>query len=137
MLFTLYFQVSELMIMPCEHTFCCKCLRDIEQERRRKNSCKVVACPTCEASCPLPEAGMENMLNKKSLSSDESPQLSPNSAKTACTGVNCSNKKAVYYCCTGCKYLCQQCYALHKSMPFTKTHLTRPVSQSDQPSPFR
>ena len=36
--------------LPCGHTFCTRCLTEVQEQNQ-------VACPTCRATHPVPEAG--------------------------------------------------------------------------------
>lgn len=115
-------QVSELMILPCQHTFCCACLRDMELGRKKGQT---LSCPSCNADCQLPEAGTEALPRKLSTCSftemDAIREEAQEVKEGPCSGADCT-KPARYHCSDGCGDLCDQCYGLHMVMPFTKKH---------------
>ena len=105
--------------MPCQHTFCRACLKDMELGRKKGEG---LCCPSCNSDCQLPDTGMDGLPRKQSTCSfTEMEAITEEAADSPCSGEGCA-KPAHYHCLDGCGNICDRCYGLHMVMPFTKKH---------------
>ncbi|EDO41566.1 predicted protein [Nematostella vectensis] len=118
-------------LLPCLHSLCKKCLKDIEQAQEG-----AIACPVCltDVECHLEEL-LPNVLARSKLKERENREL----AKRAepCGGCEAKHNMATSRCIECEEFLCYECIQAHKRVKFTKDHTIlslQELSERENPS---
>lgn len=105
-------------ILPCLHSFCQKCLKNILKEGEN-----IIICPTCRAEIEIPGGGVEELNTNFFINNmlDFITVQSYTSRPIDCT--NCEDHSVAIARCGECvEFLCEQCLAAHKRTKLTKEH---------------
>lgn len=124
-------------VLPCQHTFCCKCLEKYFQSYTPDGSLSegCYPCPVCRASVSLPESGLEGL----KLDPDKAGPLQDLATKIASKKLHCDVCKyskrettAKNYCSHCNINYCDNCSKDHESHNLFQNHAVVPVSQMDK-----
>ena len=114
---------SDPRMLPCLHSFCCKCLKILFEEE--KIECYL--CPTCKLPFEIPDSGVEALpkdlrsIYEADVARYEEKVKSPSGASCdRC--IESSESVAVKFCCKCCKFLCKQCTEDHMRRRKTYEH---------------
>lgn len=101
-------------LLPCYHTFCCRCLVDYVMSNYNDNN---INCPLCKTIVTVPDIGAKGFENNIYLQSVKVK------AKTDCGA--CRTKGVGVFRCKECEQvLCKECNLLHSRDSATKGHFT-------------
>ena len=109
--------------LPCLHSFCQQCLERLPVNPQGNE--RFIACPTCRKSVQLPEEPTAaefpvafQLNNLKEVYSLMKKATEPQQVKCdACTVANANG-----YCKDCCKFLCMNCFDLHKTFDVMSNH---------------
>ena len=115
---------SDPRMLPCLHSFCCKCL--LKHFEGKKND--GYTCPTCDQAFVIPDGGIK-ALPKDLRGSYEADVAAYETKVKSESGVGCdrciassSESMAIKFCCDCCKFLCSQCTQDHIRWRETHKH---------------
>ena len=101
-------------VLPCFHVFCSKCLKELVEKSRDKNT---LSCPTCRRGIPLPTNGIEGLqcafhINHLFEIRDTLTKTN-DSANTKCEKCD-EGSIATGYCQDCGEFVCDGCKHMHK-----------------------
>ena len=111
---------SDPRILPCVHTYCLRCLRDVVRQR---NTGDEAACPLCRKEFVIPDGGFEGL--PKNFFAEHSKDMAQGSS-THCEG--CSSDESIeqvpatMFCVACNQRFCKTCVQIHGRIRATRTH---------------
>ncbi|XP_072051871.1 E3 ubiquitin-protein ligase TRIM45-like [Amphiura filiformis] len=110
--------------LPCQHGFCRECLEQCVASSKDKQT---LVCPTCREEVKISKDGVKDLpvhflvsSLKDTVDMEEKAQIP--SADTVCSNCHASGNKAKVRCVDCKEYLCDTCYASHKTIKALKDH---------------
>ena len=106
-------QYTNPKFLPCFHSFCSKCLRNVPLELQQGSY--TLPCPTCRSPCQLPQQGVQALPSSFTINNftkvyDLIKKVSGN-RHASCD--RCNSSDADRYCKQCAKFLCQPCLVMH------------------------
>ena len=103
-------QYTDPKFLPCFHSFCYKCLVDLQQQDGA-----VLPCPTCRSPCQLPEQGIQALPSSFTIIylTEVYNLMNKVSGKHHASCDSCDSSDADSYCKQCAKFLCSPCIAQH------------------------
>ena len=120
--------VDQPKALPCLHTYCLECLKKVAE----KDGGRVVTCPLCKATTPVPKEGVSGFKTNFLISKFKERKAiyeKLNKSKIPCTNCEESDAEAVSRCLECRDFLCQKCLQRHKEMRILRDH---PVCTLDE-----
>lgn len=105
-------------VLPCLHTFCLHCLKELSNPEER-----LIICPTCRCEVAIPKEGVASLSSNFFINNmlDFLYVAQSSSKPVFCT--NCEDRNEATSRCIECmEFLCQQCVAAHYRTKLTKDH---------------
>ncbi|XP_072051918.1 E3 ubiquitin-protein ligase TRIM33-like [Amphiura filiformis] len=111
--------------LPCQHGFCRECLEQCVASSKDKQT---LVCPTCREEVKISKEGVKVLpvhflvsSLKDTVDMEEKAQIP--SPDTVCSNCNASDGNKAKVRCVDCKkYLCDTCYAYHKTFNAMEDH---------------
>ena len=106
--------------LPCLHSFCLKCIQQLEKNLEEGKY--VISCPTCRKPAHVPDNGPADLPTAFFISSlvEIQDQLKKVSEKLICE--NCEASDAMRYCKQCAIGLCEKCLAMHNGLKVNSKH---------------
>ncbi|XP_022081708.1 E3 ubiquitin-protein ligase TRIM33-like [Acanthaster planci] len=127
---------QEPKMLNCTHSFCLRCLQDINQTHGPNTN--KLTCPLCQRETIIPEGGITDLISNYdlvALLADVTKQeqfLQRDATKVMCQGCDEGNE-AISHCMDCGHYLCQECKKAHQRLAALRTHkLTSLAELSDE-----
>ncbi|XP_072013132.1 E3 ubiquitin-protein ligase TRIM56-like [Amphiura filiformis] len=110
--------------LPCQHKFCRECLQQCVSSSKDK---KTLVCPTCREEVKISKDGVKDLpvglhFLVSSLKDTVDMEEKVPDSNTACSNCDAAGNKAKVRCIDCIEYLCDTCYASHKSIKALKNH---------------
>ncbi len=113
-------------ILDCQHSFCLKCLQELEDKQNRRTD--IIICPLCRVKTSIPDKGLPALLNCFFLSSLiddvinlDGPDEDINPSVLTCEGCD-ENIVAVSRCVDCDANLCKTCLNYHAKLNMIRHH---------------
>ena len=122
-------------VLPCQHTFCLKCLQDLVTTNSYINS---LPCPLCNEAAPIPNKRVENFPSNFMAASLLQYAVSAKTEKHNCSlrfedlpssldDTQCNicedcNEIVETFCNTCAMWMCHKCTKHHEKIPATSVH---------------
>ncbi|XP_072013107.1 uncharacterized protein [Amphiura filiformis] len=110
--------------LPCQHGFCRECLELYVVSSKDKQT---LVCPTCRKDLKISKEGVKDLPVHFLVSSlkntvDMEEKVQTPDSNTACSNCNAFGNKAKVRCVDCKEYLCDTCYAYHKTFKAMRDH---------------
>ena len=115
--------------LQCQHTFCCKCLKQYFEKHDKKRE---IECPVCRKWCSLPNGKVDDLpvsflynqlkdAKDQSLVNQNTEIDEKKNEKVPCSSVNCHQAATAF--CKTCQYICSECESDHKKVRSIMSHV--------------
>ncbi|KAK7107247.1 E3 ubiquitin-protein ligase TRIM56-like [Littorina saxatilis] len=112
-------------ILPCFHTFCVGCLKQLVHKRGKSGS---FPCPTCRTSVQIPAGGVDKFQVNFYIQAEVEGQRSTSEKVSTC---EMCGKGSASHKCSDCDQLsCDACTAIHASIKATRSHTVLNLQQA-------
>ena len=106
-------QYTNPKFLPCFHSFCSKCLRNVPLELQQGSY--TLPCPTCRSPCQLPKQGVQALPSSFTINNftEVYNLMKKVSGNRHAPCERCNSSDADRYCKQCAKFLCQPCLLVH------------------------
>ena len=114
-------------ILPCNHTFCLKCLQK-QSDITLKSKSNAATCATCHALWVIPDNGVSDLAKNYAAQYCSRYLPSLNKCKNATISVCNKHENVEFFCLTCWFALCKECKEVHRT-PWAKDHNVKSTTE--------